>query len=358
MTQHLLISRIRFFFFLCYFDLALNNKKISQSIVMIKTPPSSPQRQRRRNVRRSMMMLLSFIACLLITGTFITLFIIHFFRYQITLTTILPYPNFLCHQNRSCGCPNIGNRNNINSKIVGGEDASPYMYPWLVGLTDRHRLEPFCAGFIISSKLILTAAHCLVNRYSDRVQILARIHDLRDFHGDRHDIDHWIIHPQYRLNDSTHLNDIALIRIQTSFANDLQPCCLPSTTSSTYPQAKTQAIVSGWGRAHPQSIHRTSSVLQHVVLPIVDAKNIKCHQSIFDSSRQICAGYDRLSIDACSGDSGAPLLIVEHESPDNGYFIAAGIVSYGNTQCDSSLSSGVYTRISSYLDWIRAEMKK
>jgi secreted trypsin-like serine protease len=293
---------------------------------------------------------LSVLCSLLIIGTFITLFVIYFIRYRNIVSSPLSYPNFVCDQ-RSCGCPNFNNEKSFITKIVGGQDASPYIYPWLVTLTDQHRTDPFCAGFIISSNAILTAAHCLNGRYSNQVQILARIHDLRQFNGDRYDIDKWIIYPEYRFDDSMHLNDIAIIKIKQSFADDLQPCCLPSIESNSYPSAKTEAVVSGWGKVIAEPYSRNSPILQHVVMPIVDHKDIKCRESIADTYRQVCAGYDSLAIDACSGDSGAPLLVVEHDG-NQGYFVAAGIVSYGNKQCDSSISSGVYTRISFYLKWI------
>jgi secreted trypsin-like serine protease len=312
------------------------------------TPAS--QRIRRRSSRGYIIFGLSILCALLVIGTFIALFVIYFIRYRNTRSTLLSYPSFVCN-NRPCGCPNLNNIKSFIPKIVGGEEASPYIYPWLVTLTDRHLTDPFCAGFIISSNVILTAAHCLNDRNSNYVQILSKIHDLRDFHGDRHDIDQWIIHPEYRINDSMHLNDIALIKIQKSFSKDLQPCCLPKTQSNVYPQAKTEAVVSGWGKIIAKPNIRNSPILQHVVMPIVDPKNSKCRQSITDTQRQICAGYDNLPIDACSGDSGAPLLVVEHNN-NQGYFVAAGIVSYGNRQCDASISSGVYTRISFYLDWI------
>jgi secreted trypsin-like serine protease len=312
---------------------------------------SSSQRIRRRQSSRGYMIVgLSILCALLIIGTFITLFVIYFIRYRNTLSNLLSYPTFVC-TGRPCGCPKSNNIESFISKIVGGQDASPYIYPWLVTLTDRNRIDPFCAGFIISSNVILTAAHCLNDRDSNQVQILSKIHDLRDFNGDRHDIDQWIIHPEYRVDDSMHLNDIALVKIQKSFAKDLQPSCLPKNQSKIYPPAKTEAVVSGWGKVLVTPNSRNSPILQHVVMPIVDPKNIKCRQSITDTYRQICAGYDNLSIDACSGDSGAPLLVVEHED-NQGYFVAAGIVSYGNRQCDASISSGVYTRVSFYLDWI------
>ena len=39
---------------------------------------------------------------------------------------------------------------------------------------------------------------------------------------------------------------------------------------------------------------------------------------------------------------------------NQGHFVATGIVSYGNTQCDTSVSSGVYTRVGFYLSWIHS----
>ncbi len=305
--------------------------------------------------RRYMIIGLSTLCSLLIIGTFISLFVIYFIRYRNTISNLLSYPNFVCDQ-RPCGCPNSNNIKSFIPKIVGGEDAPPYLYPWLVTLTDRHRIDPFCAGFIISSNIILTAAHCLNDRYANQVEILSKIHDLRQFKGDSHEIDKWLVHPEYRINDSMHLNDIALIKIKNSFAKELYPCCLPAAQSNIYPRAKTEAVVSGWGKVLAKPDNRNSPVLQHVVMPIVDHKNVKCRQSIADTNRQICAGYDNLSIDACSGDSGAPLLVVEHDDTQ-GYFVAAGIVSYGNRQCDSSISSGVYTRISYYLEWININLR-
>ena len=153
-----------------------------------------------------------------------------------------------------------------------------------------------------------------------------------------------------------HLNDIALIKVKQSFAHDLRPCCLPTMQSSIYPLAKTTAVISGWGKSLSAPNIRNSPILQHAVLPIVDKSNIKCRTTIIDENRQLCAGYDRLSIDACSGDSGAPLIVVERDGQNQGHFVAAGIISYGNRQCDASISSGVYTRISFYLPWIHTTL--
>jgi secreted trypsin-like serine protease len=322
-------------------------------------PPPPPLRTggrmnlQRTNPFRLFLYCVGGLCTLLIVGALIAVFVVYFVRNRDNMSSLLSYPDFVCSQ-RPCGCPNYNRGTSFIARIVGGKDASPFTYPWLVALVDQNPTEPFCAGFIISSNTILTAAHCLIGRNLNLVRILARVHDLRRFSDAPYIIDQWFIHPEYRFNDSMHLNDIALIKIKQSFANDLQPCCLPTTQSSIYPRGKTTAVVSGWGKLEAKPNSRNSPILQHVVMPIVDETNIKCRESIVDMNRQLCAGYDSLRIDTCAGDSGGPLLVVEYNDQKQGHFVAAGIVSYGNRQCDSSISSGVYTRVGFYLPWIRS----
>jgi len=51
------------------------------------------------------------------------------------------------------------------------------------------------------------------------------------------------------------------------------------------------------------------------------------------------------------GDSGGPLVVVE-----NGQDIQVGIVSYGDAFCPSG-RPGVYTRVSSYIQWMNSVMR-
>ncbi|CAF1380133.1 unnamed protein product [Adineta steineri] len=314
--------------------------------------PTNPTNLKTRSPLRYLLFCAGGLCGLIIIATLITLFIVYFARYRYTNSSLLSYPDFACSQ-RPCGCPNY-NKKTFITKIVGGKEALPYTYPWLIALVDRYTTDPFCTGFIISSNAILTAAHCLNGRNPNQIQILAKAHDLRQFNGERYDIDRWFTHPEYQHNTSMHINDIALVKIKNLFASDLQPCCLPTLQSSMYPRAQTTAVVSGWGKLIPTPNSRHSPILQDVVMPIVDEKSIKCYQSIVDINRQLCAGYNKLRIDTCSGDSGSPLLVVEYNNQKQGHFVATGIVSYGNSQCDTSISPGVYTRVGFYLPWINS----
>lgn len=65
----------------------------------------------------------------------------------------------------------------------------------------------------------------------------------------------------------------------------------------------------------------------------------------------MCAGNGKG--DSCKGDSGGPLMAIDTETyPDHPYWYFAGIVSFGPIQCGTPGWPGVYTRVSSFMDWI------
>lgn len=73
-------------------------------------------------------------------------------------------------------------------------------------------------------------------------------------------------------------------------------------------------------------------------------------------SSQICAGGQR-GKDSCRGDSGGPLMSVERAADGTGKWTAVGIVSFGPSPCGMEGWPGVYTRVSSFSDWILKNMR-
>ena len=68
-------------------------------------------------------------------------------------------------------------------------------------------------------------------------------------------------------------------------------------------------------------------------------------------ANQLCAGGEA-GIDSCRGDSGGPLMLIDRSIPNRPFWYCAGIVSFGPSPCGMAGWPGVYTRVSSYTNWI------
>ncbi|KAE8573468.1 ovochymase-1 [Halyomorpha halys] len=247
----------------------------------------------------------------------------------------------------------------METLIVGGVEAKPKEFPHmaLIGYeeTKTRKINWICGGSLISTKFVLTAAHCVLA--NNRFQYWVRLGDL-DTSSDRDDskpvnfrVIKKIIHPQY--NDKHVYHDIALFELESeaTLDNYIRPLCLQSSKE----KESERFLASGWG--HTEWEGKPSAKLQKIILPLVPHQI--CNKS-YDSSEDrnvipngiindymFCAGGAEQK-DTCQGDSGGPLQIV-HKNLFCMYSIV-GVVSYGKG-CALGYP-GIYTRVSNYVPWI------
>lgn len=63
-----------------------------------------------------------------------------------------------------CGVPDVSPL--VFNRIVGGTEAEPHSWPWIVSLTHRRReWRHQCGGSVISHRWVITAAHCMYVSY-------------------------------------------------------------------------------------------------------------------------------------------------------------------------------------------------
>lgn len=222
-------------------------------------------------------------------------------------------------------------------------------YPWVVSIVlpeeSSNVVAHQCGGSVIASNWVLTAAHCVVDKETDKsiqVDVLTGTVDLTEA-GQRIPVMGLpIVHSGW--NRSTYENDLALLKLGR--AVDSAPVDVLKPQDETRLAApETMAEIAGWGYTIEGG--RVSAELQWAHVPIVDQD--VCKASFGDAIKptMICAGYEDGRVDACQGDSGGPLAVKGNQ----GQYILVGVVSWGKG-CARPKKFGVYTRTSKYSGWI------
>ncbi|ALC47976.1 CG11313 [Drosophila busckii] len=258
--------------------------------------------------------------------------------------------------------------NSLADKIYNGNDTALDEFVWMVLLeyeTKNGQRALECAGSLINSRYVLTAAHCVIGEVEKKVGRLTRVrvgeHDLstdRDCHNEvcnppiqEFNIEQVIAHPEYDPSSNNKHHDIALIRLSAPVVLNeyIQPVCLPLASTRSAISPVEVFTVSGWGRSLTA---RKSNVKQRLDIRFVDGK--ACSKKFEEAnirliSNQLCAGGE-FARDSCDGDSGGPLMRLT-----SAWFLE-GVVSFGN-RCGLAGWPGVYTRVSEYISWIEGELR-
>lgn len=131
-----------------------------------------------------------------------------------------------------------------NNRIVGGEETSPHEYPWMVGLYRNGRL--YCGGALISSKHVITAAHCVHSFDRRDIKIYLGGHNYATDYVDTRRVARIFEHEYF--DTVTFDFDIAIMELSKpiEFGPKVQPACLPQKQFEDY-SGKT-AMIAGWGR--------------------------------------------------------------------------------------------------------------
>jgi len=213
-----------------------------------------------------------------------------------------------------------------------------------------------CGGAIIDETHILTATHCFGSGMDAQLmkvvvgQNSLTVREDKELHFQIHSVHR---HHQYQ-SMGPYSHDIALIRIKPKgdgrgirFSDKVSAICLPSPQDVIKDDHK--CIISGWGKTEPHG-KIESGCLRAAHIPILNQKVCNKMYSFFSQPllpHMVCAGYKQGGVDACKGDSGGPLAC----RMEDGRYKLIGIVSWGHG-CGKANSPGVFTRVTTFLDWI------
>lgn len=235
-------------------------------------------------------------------------------------------------------------------RIVGGHVSTPGQWPWMVALVYKgldHYTGQTCGGSLINPTWVLTAAHCVENETRNTLEVVAHVFDLKNDPGQTFAIKRIVSHLHYHTD--TLDNDIALLQLKEPV---VETPVLP-LLSGTDTLANVRATIIGWGALSESDSDNGiyPELLYEAAIPIVTnsaCKRVYGASSI--SNSQLCAGLNKGGKDSCQGDSGGPLIVRQ-----DGQWRLAGVTSTG-TGCARPHFYGIYTRVSSYLSFIKRIM--
>lgn len=197
-----------------------------------------------------------------------------------------------------------------------------------------------------------------------------------------------ILHPEYNFNFVTK-NDISVIVLKTKiiFTDSIKPVCLPDIVrpkslsfqenlskrtpllrsffknfvpekSFLEPDDNEECYVSGWGKTDNFSSRQETNELMWGQVPIMNfntCQKIHSWYKLLGEKYHMCAGQVGYGgVDSCGGDSGGPLVCrVKNSVIDREQFYVTGIASFGFEGCGNPNHVGIYTRLNSYMTWVK-----
>lgn len=255
---------------------------------------------------------------------------------------------FLCFsfvESQDCECGFEGGRRKREANIFGGIPAGIERYPWIVYF--RRPSSPgyvsTCTGFVISSRWVMIAAHCVPRNLNVRGMEVLLQQDCgtkRLPTGSGYAVRRAIRHPRYQdgvgnLASQT-ANDIALLELRAKLPDDLLPICMD------YENTFDNLFTAGWGKTG-SGPNDDSPCLMEAQMAIQDISACRLPRKT-PKNLVLCAGGGETNV--CHGDSGGALM-----TRKNDRVYAAALVSNG-PPCDEGYPS-VFERVAPHLQWVQ-----
>lgn len=258
-----------------------------------------------------------------------------------------------------------GNAHTQRSLIINGHAAEKGRFPYFV------TLDRYCAGALIAPDIVLTAGHCKPELLSQQVQVgtyYYKNENSEESNGNMvqtFGLVHMKRHPDWiRRGDDEFVNDFTLLQLDGVASSDpFRPVRINRMPHIPVPHHDVVTVM-GLGVVSTTDYEARPDLLQQVELSVWS--NEECSMADDGQGQSFHTPTDRIgpshlctfvepdnSKDACSYDSGGPIVLTPSQNDDDTDDLLVGLVSWG-IGCADPVFPGVNARVSAVSDWIDA----
>lgn len=244
---------------------------------------------------------------------------------------------------------------NADQKIYNGDDAELNEFPFMVRIVSEYG-DHWCGGALIKSRVVLTAAHCVVHNGEVAKGMKVVVGDWKIDQEEENEKEYEtvrsVVHPGY-MHDARYGGDIALIVLKedVQLGDGVKLIYLPEDRS--FYEAGAPVTVIGFGGTEKGYISYTLQKHESEISDQDACKDYWGAEQVTLLEGAVCTGKPPLESFAWQGDSGGPLFAKDA----GGQFVLVALTSWGVNKPDTD-SYDVNTDVHFYKDWIEENTEK